>query len=130
MRMTTDIRPLADAQEASGGSPFGDLPEWRLEDLYPGMESAELKADMEWLATEITAFAENAKTRMAGMSGDELAAILQRYEKIQQKSGRIMSYAGLLYQQNTSDPARGKFYADCEAKLTNLPARWCSSRWN
>lgn len=120
MRMTTDIRPLADAQEASGGSPFGDLPEWRLEDLYPGMESAELKADMEWLATEITAFAENAKTRMAGMSGDELAAILQRYEKIQQKSGRIMSYAGLLYQQNTSDPARGKFYADCEAKLTDL----------
>ncbi|MFV0473875.1 MAG: M3 family oligoendopeptidase [Pikeienuella sp.] len=116
----TDRRPLRDAAEASGGAPLGDLPEWRLEDLYPGMESAEIKADFDWLATEIPGFAADAREKMAGMSGDALAAILARYEAIQRKAGRIMSYAGLLYQQNTAEPARGKFYADAEARITEL----------
>ncbi|WP_340109930.1 M3 family oligoendopeptidase [Pikeienuella sp. HZG-20] len=116
-----DFRPLvADSGEPSGGAPLGDLPEWRLDDLYPGMESPALKADFDWLATEIPAFEAAAKGRMAAMSGDELAAILRRYEVIQSKAGRIMSYAGLLYQQNTADEARGTFYADSEAKLTEL----------
>ncbi|MEX2520890.1 MAG: M3 family oligoendopeptidase [Paracoccaceae bacterium] len=109
-----------DAAETAGGGPLGDLPEWRLDDLYPGMESAELKADLDWLAQEIPAFATDAKGRMAEMSGDALAALLGRYEAIQSKSGRIMSYAGLLYQQNTANEARATFYADRESDLTSL----------
>ncbi|QIE57877.1 M3 family oligoendopeptidase [Pikeienuella piscinae] len=109
-----------DSAEPSGGGALGELPEWRLDDLYPGMESDELEADFDWLETEIPSFAADAKGLMAEMDGDALARILSRYETIQRKSGRIMSYAGLLYQQNTAAPERGKFYADCESKLTDL----------
>ena len=118
--MTPFPAQLRDAAPASGGAPFGDLPEWRLDDLYPGMDSAELKADLTWLAAEIPAFAADAQGRMAAMGGDALAALLARYEAIQGKSGRIMSYAGLLYSQNTADGARSKFYADREAEITAL----------
>ena len=38
-------RPVFDA-EATAGASLGDLPEWRLEDLYPGMDSPELRADV------------------------------------------------------------------------------------
>ncbi|MFN3263128.1 MAG: M3 family oligoendopeptidase [Pikeienuella sp.] len=118
--MTPIPAPPRDAASPSGGAPFGDLPEWRLDDLYPGMESAELKADLAWLAAAIPAFAADAQGKMAAMEGDALAALLARYEAIQGKSGRIMSYAGLLYSQNTADGARGKFYADREAEITAL----------
>ncbi|MEO0360638.1 MAG: oligoendopeptidase F, partial [Pseudomonadota bacterium] len=114
-------RSRLDAADPSGGTgELGDLPEWRLEDLYPGMESEALAADFAWLEEEAAAFAADHQGKLAEHSGDELAGVLRRYEKIQNKAGRIGSYAGLLYQQNTADPARGKFLADSQARLTDL----------
>ncbi|PKP79684.1 MAG: oligoendopeptidase F [Alphaproteobacteria bacterium HGW-Alphaproteobacteria-2] len=37
-----------------------------------------------------------------------------------QVSGRVMSYAGLRYYQNTADPARGKSFGDLQAKITGF----------
>ena len=31
-----------------GHNEFGTLPEWNLNDLYPGVESPELKRDLDW----------------------------------------------------------------------------------
>lgn len=44
-------QPLFDAN-TSHGTPFGDLPEWDLTDLYPAPDSAELKRDLDWLEQE------------------------------------------------------------------------------
>ena len=44
---------------------------------------------------------------------------IRRYEKIQSVSGRVMSFAGLRYYQNTTDAGRAKFMADCQTKLTD-----------
>ncbi len=121
MRPDLSAQPVFDAEARSGGTDaLGHLPEWRLKDLYPAMDSDALKADMDWLRTEMAAFAADYQGKLAGLSGAEMATVLKRYEAIQSKSGRVMSYAGLLYQQNTADPARGKFYADCEANLTDM----------
>ena len=109
-----------DAAEPSGGDGLGALPEWRLEDLYPGMESDALAADLAWLAKEAKAFAEDYQGKLADLDGEAMARTLSRYEAIQMKSGRIGSYAGLLYQQDTSDAARGKFLADMQAQLTDI----------
>jgi oligoendopeptidase F len=35
-------------------------------------------------------------------------------------AGRIMSFAGLRYYQNTTDPERAKFMSDMQDKITNL----------
>lgn len=104
----------------SGALDLGALPEWRLDDLYPGMESEEIQSDFSWLEEEIRSFAADYQGQLSKLSGDDLAKALARYEAIQNKSGRIMSYAGLLYQQNTAEPARGKFLADSEARLTEI----------
>jgi oligoendopeptidase F len=110
------------AEMATDATPFGDLPIWQLDDLYPGMESAELSADFEWLEAEIKSFAADYQGNLTALNGDALAEVMRRYETIQGKAGRIMSYAGLLYQQNTTNPQRGKFLADCDGRWTTISA--------
>ena len=40
------------------------------------------------------------------------------YETIDDLIGRLISYAGLIYAGNTSDPARTKFYGDVQERIT------------
>ena len=108
--------PVFDADATAGGS-LGDLPEWRLEDLYPGMDSPELRTDLDWLKSEIASFAEDYQGKLADLDAAGMLACIRRYEAISSKAGRVMSFAGLLFQQNMSDTARSKFYADTDAEL-------------
>ena len=43
---------------------------------------------------------------------------MKRYEAIDDRLGRIMSYAGLVYSGDTTDPANAKFYGDALDKVT------------
>jgi oligoendopeptidase F len=106
-----------------GGSGLGQLPEWNLDDLYPGMDSPALKRDLEQSATECAAFEEAYKGKLQAMAtgegaGAKLAEALKRYERIEDTLGRLISYASLLYAGNSSDPQRAKFYGDVQEKLT------------
>ena len=47
-----------------------------------------------------------------------LGEAVQRYEAIEDLLGRIMSYAGLVYSGDTTDPKRAKFYGDTQERLT------------
>ncbi len=118
MRALTLPLPVFDTDATAGGS-LGDLPEWRLEDLYPGMDSPELRADLDWLKAEIASFAEDFQGKLAGLGADAMLACIRRYEAISNKSGRVMSFAGLLFQQDMSDTVRSKFYADTDAELND-----------
>ena len=109
-------RDTADAATAA----LGDLPEWDLSDLYDGMDSQELAHDLTQMAEACRAFATTHEGKLADLSGDGLAAAIAAYEDIDRVLGRIMSFAGLLYQQNTQDPARAKFMGDMQGKVTDL----------
>ncbi len=108
-----------DAEMASGKS-LGDLPEWDLSDLYPAPDSAALNTDMAWLGTECAAFATDYQGKLADLDAQDLLTAIRRYEQIDIIAGRIMSYAGLRYYQLTTDPARAKFMADCQDKITTF----------
>ncbi|TYO91623.1 M3 family oligoendopeptidase [Oceanicella actignis] len=126
MRQTPPLAPLprtfpaSEAAREGGGAPLGDLPEWNLDDLYPGMDSPELRRDLDWARNEAAAFAADLEGRLAALDGAGLAEAVRRYEKLQQVLGRIMSYAGLLYYQNTADPARAKFMGDMQEEVTRI----------
>jgi len=112
---------------ASGaaGPDLGPLPEWRLDDLYSGMDSPVFAADLQRAAEEAKAFAERYRDKLEEMArgpaaGEKLGQAVRAYEAIQDLVGRIMSYAGLVYAGDTSDPARAKFYGDAQEKVTAL----------
>ena len=69
--------PCFDAADPVAGEAFGDLPEWRLDDLYPGMDSAPLKADLAWLKTEMADYAATYEGKLADLSSDDLLAAVQ-----------------------------------------------------
>ncbi|MEM8790228.1 MAG: M3 family oligoendopeptidase [Pseudomonadota bacterium] len=119
-RPTHLVSPNREIATESGGSDLGPLPEWNLSDLYPAPDSPELRSDLERVEAEIRAFAETYEGKLANLSGDELAAAIETSEQTSQTLGRIMSYAGLRYYQNTVDPERAKFMGDMQGKLTEI----------
>ena len=108
--------PVFDADAAAGG--LGDLPEWDLTDLYAAPDAPEVGRDMAWLETECAAFARDYEGKLATLDAAAMLDCVGRYERIEATAGRIMSYAGLRYYQNTTDPVRGKFIADCQDRIT------------
>ncbi len=98
---------------------FGDLPEWDFSALYSGPEAPELTRDFDWLVQECADFAAAYEGKLAGLDASAMLECVRRFEKIDMVAGRLMSYAGLRYYQNTIDPTRAKFMADAQDRVTN-----------
>src|SRR6516225_2170108 len=102
---------------------LGDLPEWNLKDLYPGLDSAEVKWDLENSETRVVEFEAEFKGKLAALAthpdaGQTLAAAVKRYEALDETMSRLMSYASLIYAGDTTDPVRAKFYGDMQERIT------------
>jgi len=108
-RMAMDVR-VAAAEPAQRQEALGALPEWDLSDLYPGPDSEPLAHDLSTLAEEAEAFRDRCEGRLAALSGAELGAAVEAYERFQERIGRIVSYASLVHAGNLSDPEIGRFY--------------------
>ena len=129
-RLRKPVMPIqakrALAQRAPKSRPpsrLGVLPEWNLADLYAGIEDPQVKRDLDRGAAESLAFEEAFKGKLAalverGDAGMRLAAAVKRYEALDDLLGRLTSYAGLLHAGDTVDPARAKFYADVQERVT------------
>ncbi|MDA8585412.1 M3 family oligoendopeptidase [Rhodobacteraceae bacterium] len=104
--------------DTSGSGQFGDLPEWDLTDLYTSPDAPEFKRDMEFVETACAEFATDFEGKLADLEGDGMLACIQRYEKINGTAGRIMSFVGLRYYQNTTDAEIAKVMADAQDKIT------------
>ena len=101
-----------------GSSQIKNLPEWNLDDLYSSENDKNLTIDLKWLDKECTKFENDFKNKLSKLSAQNFLKCILRYEKIQNVSGRIMSFAGLKYYQSTTDPKRAKFLADMQDKIT------------
>ena len=104
---------------------LGALPEWRLQDLYDGMDSASFGSDLERAEKEAKRFADAYRGKLAALAdqrdaGETLAAAVKAYESLQDLTGRIVAYASLLYASETSNPAITKFYGDAQERVTAL----------
>jgi len=99
-----------------------DLPEWDLGDLYPAMDAPALQSDLAKAAEDARAFEAQWKGKLAAeatnKAGGGLGRAMQQYEALEELIGRIMSYAGLIYAGDTSDPKRAKLYGDIGEKMT------------
>ncbi|WP_417673202.1 M3 family oligoendopeptidase [Pseudodonghicola sp.] len=112
-------RPALDKTDA-GAAPLGNLPDWDLNDLYTGEDAPELKRDLDWLDQACASFASDYEGKLDSLDAEGLLTCVLRDEKISQIAGRIMSYAGLRYYQQTTDAGRAKFLSDCQEKITNF----------
>jgi oligoendopeptidase F len=112
-----DLRRF-DSGSASRPAKFGDLPEWDLTDLYAAPDAPEIARDFDWLEKACADFAADYEGKLATLDAAAFLRCVRRYEEIDITAGRLMSYAGLRYYQNTTDPARAKFMADAQDRVT------------
>jgi len=114
MRLSTPRLASAPAEDAQ------PLPEWDLSDLYPAPDSPEIERDLAAAARDARAFAERHAGRLAGLSAAPLAAAIADYERIEERLGRLASYAQLLFSGDSTDAAIGRFYQGIHERVTAI----------
>jgi oligoendopeptidase F len=123
-KAATRKKPAKATKMATKPAPkLGALPEWNLKDLYPGLDSPEIKRDLERADSECVGFEQAFKGRLQAMAagagaGQALAEAVKRYEALEDRLGRLISYASLVYAGNSTDPAIAKFYGDMQERIT------------
>jgi oligoendopeptidase F len=99
---------------------LGGLPEWNLSDLYPGLDSPELKCDLDSVDADANAFRARYEGKLATLSGAALGRALATYERLQEVFGRIMSYAYLVYAGDMGDSDIGRFFQTMQERVNAI----------
>src|ERR1700731_5088837 len=117
------VKRPAGRRPAGSKTSFGALPEWDLSALYSGLDDPAIKRDLERTDADCLAFEQDYKGKLAALAaapqgGAALGEAVRRYEAISDRMGRLGSYAVLIHEGNTVDPARTKFYGDMQERMT------------
>lgn len=110
---------------ADAGATAEALPEWDLSALYASPDDPSIERDIQVAGDSAVNLADRAKGKLetilkAPGGASAFAALIADYEKLQDLLGKVMSYAGLLYSGDTTDPQRMKFYGDVQEKITAI----------
>ena len=108
---------VAAGEVAAESDRLGALPEWDLSDLYPGRDSPQLAGDLDRLAAAADAFRATYQGRLAQLSGAALGEAVAEYERLQETSGRVLSYAQLVHAGNVADPEIGRFFQTMQERI-------------
>lgn len=122
--MTASTERRKPKPEGDKKATIGTLPVWDLKDLYRSISDPAVQKDLDRAATDAEAFMQRYKGRLDEIletgGGGPLAEAIATFEALQERLGRLMSFAGLVYAGDTTDPERGKFYGDIQDKLTTI----------
>ena len=118
MRTSQPSPVLAPASAAAATAET--LPSWNLADLYAGPDSPAVTAEADTAEAEARAFAARYTGRVAALSGAELAEAIATYEGIEERLGKLGSYAQLLFAADSTDAAIGRFYQGISERCTAI----------
>ncbi|MPZ56588.1 MAG: M3 family oligoendopeptidase [Rhizobiales bacterium] len=115
--------PVKRAAKAKTPADLEALPEWNLADLYRSLDAPEIQHDLERADVDSRGFEADFKGRLTELAsstdgGQRLAEAVRRYEMIEDRMGRLISYAGLVFATDTTDPVNTKFYGDVQDRIT------------
>lgn len=97
-----------------------NLPVWDLSDLYPAIDSKEVKNDLEKSQKNALDFSKNYKGKVTKISAKDLALAIKKYEDINEILGKLSSFAYLNYASDLSNPKNTAFYQDISEKISDI----------
>jgi oligoendopeptidase F len=113
--------PAADLRTAATSLPPADQgPAWRLDDLYAAPDAPDIEADLTSAMAEAAALEETYKGRLAESDGDAMAEMLTRYEALDERLGRVSSYAQLRHAADRDDPEVGRFFQTIQERTNDI----------
>jgi len=135
MSLKKSISAAPDSQTGATTVFQPSLPAWDLSDLYPASDEdghqggfagrGAALADISVAQDQAAAFAQSYEGSIAGMlaaadGATHLHEAIVAYEQLDERLGRIASFAGLVYATDTTNPSYAKFYGDVQEKLTAI----------
>tara|TARA_B100000530_G_C15934853_1_gene478590 strand:+ start:2467 stop:4308 length:1842 start_codon:yes stop_codon:yes gene_type:complete len=111
---------FAPASASLSSKVLGDLPEWNLDDLFPGIDSDFLKNLLERTDAQAKLLNTKYSGKIGNISASDLAKVIVEYEEIDESLARIMSYASLVYAADMSDQESGRFYQSMQEQVTDI----------
>jgi oligoendopeptidase F len=112
---------MAASEAASTGlRPSDQGPTWDLGDLYASPDDPRIEADLAWAEGEAQALARDHQGKLAELSGDALAAMLERYEALDDRLGRVSSYAQLRFAADRDDQLVGRFFQGIQERTNAI----------
>jgi oligoendopeptidase F len=115
-----DLIAAAVLERSPETGPVGDLPVWNLADLYAGREDPRLEADLAAAERDARAFRERHFGNLAALPGAALGGAVAEFETLEERLGRIMSFAELTYSGNQSDPITAKFFQTMQERVNAI----------
>jgi oligoendopeptidase F len=112
--MTEDALLRATAEHArpagaEGNALVDGAPGWDLSDLFAGFDDPAIEDTLAAAAQEAEAVAKDYAGTLAERTGDDIAAMLARYEALQEAIGKVYAFASLNHAANREDPKIGRF---------------------
>ncbi len=114
---------MIELRQQAAPSASAPLPEWDLSDLYASPEAPEIDADLRAALAASSALEAEFKGKLAGLDGAGLAALIERYEQLEEQLGRVASYAQLLHAARTDDPEIGRFFQTVQERVNEAATR-------
>ncbi len=99
------------------------LSPWSLSDLFPSLDSSEMKAAFDGLEAEVEQFESRRQQLTSNISNAAFMQIVKEYEKISNQAYRIYGFANLLFASDTQDQAATAFLGRVEQFMATLQNR-------
>ena len=109
---------MAKTRDVSEAAPAA--PAWDLSDLFTGRDDPLIDATLERSSKAAGELAEHGKGQFATLGGDELATVIEGYDRLEEDLGRVMSFASLLHAAHRDDPEVGRFYAGVQERVNGI----------
>ena len=100
-----------------------ELPEWNLGDLYELPTAPEVGQDLQEALAAAVALETERKGRLGELDGAALAEVIERFERIEEQLGRVVSYAQLLHAAKADDPEIGRFFQTVQERVNEAGTR-------
>ena len=108
------------AEQQESGKDTADLPVWDLSDLYSDRTAPEIQADLKAADDGAAELIEEGQGKLAGLDGAALAAFIAKYEGIEDKLGRVYSYASLLHAAKSDDAEISRFFQTVRERINDI----------
>ena len=114
------ISPRQHAEQQEADMAEADLPVWDLSDLYSGMDDAAIESDLTAADAGADQLIQEGQGKLASMDGASLAAFIAKYETIEDKLGRVYSFASLLHAAKSDDAEISRFYQTVRERINTV----------
>jgi oligoendopeptidase F len=112
-------RAAADAQTTSRDVAI-ESPSWDLSDLFASREDPQIETLIQEAEREAGELEGRYKGHLKELSGADLAAMIEAYEALEEKLGRVVSFASLLHAGQRDDAEIGRFFAGVQERVTTI----------